>query len=93
MGTCDELQPCVLSTNPKKPRQTIDVAIQYPQFIQIFQLLLITSKSSHEKWIVPGGGIDLDETAEEAVVREAYEEAGVVCDNAEYLGVVEVILK
>lgn len=57
-----------------------------------FQLLLITSKSSHDKWIIPGGGIDLNETPEEAVLREAYEEAGVICDDAEHLGVVEVII-
>lgn len=55
--------------------------------------MLITSKSSHEKWIVPGGGVNLGETAEDAVLREAYEEAGVVCDNVEYLGVVDVIFE
>lgn len=55
--------------------------------------MLITSKSSQDKWIIPGGGIELNETAEEAVLREAYEEAGVKCNNTKHLGVVEVILK
>lgn len=57
------------------------------------QILLITSKTSHEKWIIPGGGLNSNETAEAAVVREAYEEAGVLCDNVKYLGLVQVILK
>lgn len=57
---------------------------------QILSVLLITSKSSQQKWIIPGGGINPNETAENAVLREAYEEAGVICDNAKYLGFVQV---
>ncbi|XP_037034666.1 diphosphoinositol polyphosphate phosphohydrolase 3-alpha-like isoform X1 [Bradysia coprophila] len=83
--------------NPKKNKQRVvdedgfvrRVAALCTHKSKKTKLLLITSKSSHAKWIIPGGGINLNETAEDAVLREAYEEAGVICDNATYLGVVE----
>lgn len=39
--------------------------------------LLLIGSVKHTDWILPKGGWDTDETAAEAAVREAYEEAGV----------------
>lgn len=41
------------------------------------QLVMITSQSSGA-WILPKGGWEKDESAQEAAAREAYEEAGVL---------------
>ncbi|CBN77384.1 conserved unknown protein [Ectocarpus siliculosus] len=39
--------------------------------------LVLIGSVKHTDWILPKGGWDTDETAAEAAVREAYEEAGV----------------
>ncbi|CAN0298299.1 unnamed protein product [Ectocarpus sp. 12 AP-2014] len=39
--------------------------------------LVLIGSLKHTDWILPKGGWDTDETAAEAAVREAYEEAGV----------------
>eukprot|EP00049_Salpingoeca_infusionum_P014598 m.276000 g.276000 ORF g.276000 m.276000 type:complete len:188 (-) comp15704_c0_seq2:8614-9177(-) len=39
--------------------------------------VLLISSSKKPEWIIPKGGWETDETAEEAARREAYEEAGV----------------
>jgi len=41
------------------------------------QVVLISSSKNKSKWGLPKGGWELDETAEEAAIRETYEEAGV----------------
>jgi diphosphoinositol-polyphosphate diphosphatase len=30
-------------------------------------------------WVLPGGGVELDENSQQAAIREVYEEAGVIC--------------
>ena len=40
-------------------------------------ILLISSHHSHEEWVLPKGGWEIDETAEQAAKRETFEEAGV----------------
>lgn len=40
-----------------------------------------------KKWKLPGGYIELGESAEEAGVREIYEETGLTIDNLELIGV------
>lgn len=38
--------------------------------------VLLVKRQDVPVWVLPGGGIDLDETPEEAVIRELYEESG-----------------
>lgn len=42
------------------------------------KVLLVTSSSRPEQWIVPGGGIEPEEEPSATAVREVVEEAGVV---------------
>ncbi|KAI9335001.1 diphosphoinositol polyphosphate phosphohydrolase DDP1 [Zopfochytrium polystomum] len=42
------------------------------------RLVLISSRKYPEKWILPKGGAETDETLEESALREAWEEAGVL---------------
>ncbi|RKO87965.1 NUDIX hydrolase domain-like protein, partial [Blyttiomyces helicus] len=41
------------------------------------QVVLITSRKKPDEWSLPKGGWELGETPEEAVLREAWEEAGI----------------
>lgn len=54
------------------------------------QVLLVSSSKYPERWIVPGGGVEQDETNAETAVREILEEAGVVGRLERCLGVFEV---
>lgn len=54
------------------------------------QVLLVSSSKYPERWIVPGGGVEQDETNAETAVREIKEEAGVVGRLSRCLGVFEV---
>lgn len=42
------------------------------------RVLLVTAKRDPDRWIFPKGHVEKNETAEEAALREAREEAGVV---------------
>lgn len=53
------------------------------------KVLLISSRHKPNCWIVPGGGIELNENAEAAAIREALEEAGVKGTIRRLLGVFE----
>ncbi|CAF0801862.1 unnamed protein product [Didymodactylos carnosus] len=53
------------------------------------EVLLITSHRDEQTWIVPGGGIEKNETALEAAHREVFEEAGVKGKILRELGVFE----
>lgn len=39
--------------------------------------ILLVKHSDYDKWLQPGGHIELDETPEEAAIREVYEETGI----------------
>lgn len=59
-------------------------------YLHIKQVLLVSSSKYPERWIVPGGGVELNETNAETAVREILEEAGVVGRLGRCLGVFEV---
>lgn len=48
------------------------------------QVLLISSAKHESEWIVPKGGWETDETAEQCAKREADEEAGVRAVRSSY---------
>nr|XP_032827520.1 diphosphoinositol polyphosphate phosphohydrolase 1-like isoform X1 [Petromyzon marinus] len=53
------------------------------------EVLLVSSSRYPDKWIVPGGGMEPEEEAGVAAMREVYEEAGVKGDLGRLLGVFE----
>lgn len=55
------------------------------------EVLLISSSRNSNYWIVPGGGIEDNENAEDAAAREVYEEAGVKGRLGRFLGVFESV--
>ena len=50
-------------------------------------LLALWNEADLPKWTMPGGGVELDETVQEAVVREVHEETGIVAEVRGLLGV------
>lgn len=42
-------------------------------------------------WSIPGGGVELGETQEEAIVREVFEETGVKCKVLELINTADLI--
>lgn len=48
--------------------------------------VVIVTSSSGVGWVLPKGGIDPGETAEEAALREVEEEAAVVCETIAPIG-------
>lgn len=53
--------------------------------LNIYYSLITTSKNDHS-YILPQGHVEKGESTEEAAIREAKEEAGVICDIKENLG-------
>jgi 8-oxo-dGTP pyrophosphatase MutT (NUDIX family) len=53
------------------------------------RVLLVTAKRDPDRWIFPKGHVEKNETAEEAALREAREEAGVVGKCVGPAGVLE----
>ncbi|MEP6644409.1 MAG: NUDIX hydrolase [Acidobacteriaceae bacterium] len=45
------------------------------------------------EWSIPGGAMELGETVREAVVREVFEETGLVVEAVELLGVFDRVVK
>ena len=50
------------------------------------RILLVRSRFSRQKWALPGGGVDRNESYEQAAVREVLEEIGLKIHNLRYLG-------
>ncbi|CAI4221665.1 unnamed protein product [Auanema sp. JU1783] len=50
-------------------------------------VLLVSAGKNHEKWVIPGGGVETNENHEQAAIRELEEEAGVRADAIEKVGV------
>jgi len=51
-----------------------------------FKILLISSRKNHDKWKLPGGGIESNESITTTAMRETLEEAGVVGRVENYIG-------
>ena len=71
---------------------------QYPEptvgaliFDSVGNLLLIRSHKWHDKYVVPGGHIELGERVEEALRREVKEETGLDVSDIEFLCIQEFI--
>ncbi|MFA5419682.1 MAG: NUDIX hydrolase [Bacteroidales bacterium] len=65
-----------------RPALTVDALIICKSTTET-QILLIQRKHPpfENLWALPGGFMDMDETLEQAVVRELQEETGLVCHN------------
>ena len=66
----------------KKHVPTVDILIVYEQGI-----VLIERKNPPFGWALPGGFVDYGESVEQAAVREAKEETGLVVELVSLLGV------
>lgn len=49
-------------------------------------VIQVTHENGEVYYLLPGGGVDLGETAATAAAREAHEEYGVIVENPKYLG-------
>ena len=49
-------------------------------------VLLVKNRFSCQKWALPGGGVNRDESYEQVAAREVLEEVGLKIDNLRYLG-------
>jgi len=65
-----------------RPAVTVDALVR-GQRGGVDYLVLIRRKNPpfENQWALPGGFVDMDETLEEAVVRELKEETGLVCKH------------
>ncbi|MCS7136529.1 MAG: NUDIX hydrolase [Nitrososphaerota archaeon] len=75
---------------PKMPVVAVGALI-----LQDHKILLVKRKNEPGKgrWSIPGGTVELGESLKDAVIREVYEETGLVVEVSELLDIVEVIRK
>lgn len=50
------------------------------------KILLVRGRFSRQEWALPGGGVNRNESYEQAAVREVLEEVGLKIHNLRYLG-------
>ncbi len=50
------------------------------------KILLVRGRFSRQEWALPGGGVNRNESYEQAAVRETLEEVGLRVHNLRYLG-------
>lgn len=55
-------------------------------------LLSLWNESDRPRWSMPGGGVDLDETAEQGAIREVFEETGFDVEIDGLLGVDSIVI-
>ncbi|RKP23161.1 NUDIX hydrolase domain-like protein, partial [Syncephalis pseudoplumigaleata] len=63
------------------------VAVCIPIDVETKQIMLVSSRSTPDQWILPKGGWESDETKERSAEREAWEEAGVVGEIVREIGI------
>ena len=68
-------------TKQKYPEPTVGALIINPEG----NLFLMRSHKWKDKWVIPGGHIELGETIEEAVTREVHEETNLEVFDIEFL--------
>ena len=56
-------------------------------FDQSGEKILLTRRSDNGEWCLPGGGLDAGESAEEACVREVWEEIGLTVEVVRLIGI------
>jgi 8-oxo-dGTP diphosphatase len=64
----------------------------YVVVIEQGRVLLVHGVEPFSIWILPGGGIEFSETAEECAVREVLEETGLVVEIDRILGVLDAYI-
>jgi 8-oxo-dGTP diphosphatase len=84
MDALSNNQPCPHCGRYKNRRIAVDALI-----IKINKILLIKRRVEPFKdfWALPGGGIDFDQTAEEALRKEIIEETGLTMISAKFLDI------
>lgn len=70
------------------PEPTVGALIFSPEG----KLFLMRSHKWRDKYVIPGGHIELGESMEQALRREIKEETGLDIDNVEFIGFQEFIL-
>jgi len=66
---------------------TMSPGVEIPDDVQEGQMVLIVSSSrDRERWVLPKGGWETDESDEEAALREGWEEAGIIGKITKRLG-------
>jgi len=67
---------CNRELAPRNPVPTVDIIIEIDE-----KIVLIRRKNPPYGWALPGGFVDCGESYEQAAVREALEETGVMVEN------------
>ena len=70
----------VFKLGPKKDRVRVII------YRDDGDILLVKNRFSRQEWTLPGGGVNRNESYEQAAAREVLEEVGLKIDNLRYLG-------
>ena len=70
----------VFKLGPKKDRVRVII------YRDDGDVLMVKSRFSRQEWTLPGGGVNRNESYEQAATREVLEEVGLKIDNLRYLG-------